>query len=297
MTTITNIFNPNSSKPLILDGAMGSLLQMMGIKPHPELWMSYANLSNPDIVISAHKQYIDAGAEIITTNTFRTNPAARKSLPTSEQKTFVNKSVQLAKDAKSNSNVLIAGSNAPAEDCYQVERTLGRKELVYNHHRHISELMESGVNFVLNETQSHTDEIEIVCEYCSRNNIPFVISLFFTEELKLLSGEKISEALTIISDFNPMAISFNCITGKEMDKLIGKNKLELKWGFYLNCGTGNYSDPVIESVINPEEYISGIKNYFDFSPVFAGACCGSTPEHINQLKKYLNERNQTSGAG
>src|SRR5690606_37986424 len=107
---------------------------------------------------------------------------------------FVRKSVTIAIEARDNLPVLIAGSNAPAEDCYQAERTLSKKDITYNHHKHIDLLMNAGCDFVLNETQSHIDEILIICKYCRKENIPFVISLFFNDELKLLSGEKLSDA-------------------------------------------------------------------------------------------------------
>ena len=97
-----------------MDGSTGSLLIKMGIKPDHNLWTSAANIFNPEIVFSLHKKYIRAGADIITTNTFRTNPAAvnRSDL---DQTQLVKKGVLLAKSAGEKYNVLIAGSNPPAE--------------------------------------------------------------------------------------------------------------------------------------------------------------------------------------
>ncbi len=117
------------NRPLLLDGAMGSLLQQKGVKSEGELWTSLANIKNPDLVYNIHKSYIDAGADIITTNTFRTNPVAVNSQGKIKFEKFVKASVQIAKDAAKDHNVLIAGSNAPAEDCYQIERKISRKEL------------------------------------------------------------------------------------------------------------------------------------------------------------------------
>ena len=67
-------FIRNSNKPLILDGAMGSLLQQKGIPFDEYLWTAKANISNPNLVKDIHENYISAGADIISTNTFRTNP-------------------------------------------------------------------------------------------------------------------------------------------------------------------------------------------------------------------------------
>ena len=72
------LFAKRSNRPLLLDGAMGSLLQQRGIKSHPHLWMSLTNITQPDEVVKIHKAYVKAGADIITTNTFRTNPVSVK---------------------------------------------------------------------------------------------------------------------------------------------------------------------------------------------------------------------------
>ncbi|MEJ2616991.1 MAG: homocysteine S-methyltransferase family protein, partial [Ignavibacteriaceae bacterium] len=70
-------FAKRIGRPLILDGAMGSLLQQKA-KKEPDIWMSKVGLDNPELVYAIHEEYIEAGADIITTNTFRTNPAASK---------------------------------------------------------------------------------------------------------------------------------------------------------------------------------------------------------------------------
>jgi len=72
-------FSRKINRPLLLDGAMGSLLQQKGVKSEGELWTSVANLKIPELVFTIHDSYIKAGADIITTNTFRTNPLAVRS--------------------------------------------------------------------------------------------------------------------------------------------------------------------------------------------------------------------------
>src|ERR1035437_2815374 len=145
------LYNPFSiarrmKRPHILDGAMGSLLQQNGVPRDKCLWMSLGNITHPDTVIELHKQYIDAGADIITTNTFRTNPSANKEYSSRKNKyynellNFVEKSVDLARKATRGTSVLIAGSNPPAEDCYQVESMLTEEEYYRNHEAHIKKL-------------------------------------------------------------------------------------------------------------------------------------------------------------
>ncbi len=281
------------NRPLILDGAMGSMLQQTGLKSHGSMWMSLANIKHSEIVLEIHKKYIDAGADIITTNTFRTNPAAVKSYNHKMNvKKLVESSVNLAIEAADGLPIFVAGSNAPAEDCYQIERKLSHKELQFNHFNHINYLMESGSHFILNETQSHFDEIKIICRYCSKNNIPYVLSLFVDEKLNLLSGEKLSEAIKFILDFNPLAIGINCIRQETFVKFYTKEKFDYNWGVYLNCGSGEYTDDNITCGVSPNNYKETIRNILPKSPSFIGACCGSTPKHIKEIKKLLNENHK-----
>ncbi len=253
-----NYINPFSlskriNRPLILDGAMGSLLQQRGLKSKVSMWMSQANIENPEMVFQIHQDYINAGADIITTNTFRTNPAAAESFKI-DNKSIVRKSVEIAKEAIGGLPVFIAGSNAPAEDCYQVLRTLTHKELEYNHHKHISLLYENGVDFILNETQSHFDEIKIICKYCHKNDIPFIISIFLENIGKLLSNNKITDVIKYISNYEPVAIGFNCILPKLFSKILQQITIDFNWGMYLNLGSGSYTDKRIENFVSPIEY-------------------------------------------
>ena len=183
------------NRPLVLDGAIGTLLIERNYISDKLLWTSLLNMTSPVVVQSIHKEYIEAGADIITTNTFRTNPTAvKKSNLLFSLEEFVRKSVKIAVDLK-NENLVIAGCNAPAEDCYQIERNISKYELEYNHKKHIELLSENGCDIILNETISHWDEIEIICKYCAGSSLPYIISLYFTDELKLLSGEPVSEAI------------------------------------------------------------------------------------------------------
>jgi homocysteine S-methyltransferase len=277
------------NRPLILDGAMGSLLQEMNVKTKGSLWMSYANIENPEKVFEIHKKYIDAGADIITTNTFRTNPSALKGSANSRlnQDMLVKKSVSLAFRAKDKMPVFVAGSNAPAEDCYQEKRTLSIKDITYNHHKHIDLLISSGCDFILNETQSHFDEIKIIAEYCNKNNIPYILSLFFKNDLKLLSGENLFNVVKFVLDNEPLAVGFNCIIPETFKKALLKLNNTYNWGFYLNCGSGNYSDEIIKCGVSPKEFVKQIKLSLKKNPSFIGSCCGSSPAHIKEIKKLL----------
>ena len=277
-----------NEKPLILDGAMGSLLQQMGYKQDSNIWMTPLNRSLPEIIKSVHKSYIDSGANIITTNTFRTNPSAVSKAGILNSAPLVKEAVNLVKESVKELPVYIAGANAPAEDSYQKIRNLSYNQLEMNHKIHIDLLKENGVHFILNETQSHFDEIKIICQHCQSNNIPYVISILFDEDLNIISGESVGYVLKFIREHEPLAIGFNCIAPRLFEHLMQILEIDFNWGFYLNCGGEDYFKRKIETLVDPILYLQIIEKYITFNPSFIGGCCGSTPAHIKAIKKFLN---------
>lgn len=277
------------NRPLVLDGAMGSILQEKKLTSNKRVWSAKANDDSQNEVLTLHKDYIRAGADIITTNTFRTNPYSLISSGITDVVGSVSKAVDIANRARGKSTVLIAGSNPPAEDCYQVERTISQKDLEWNHKVHIDALMESGCDFIMNETQSHFDEIKFIARYCGDNNIPFVMSFFFVDKPKLLSGENLTDAIEYVLKYHPLAIGFNCITFDALAGALEHLKPNLNWGFYLNCGSGKFTDNKIDCAISPAEYATKAKAYLKYQPSFIGSCCGSTPEHTKKIKTLVDE--------
>jgi homocysteine S-methyltransferase len=253
--------------------------------------MTELNSNSPELIISVHDSYIKSGADIITTNTFRTNPSSLSEAGISNAAPYVKQAVNLAKEAAKMKQVYIAGSNAPAEDCYQKFRKLSYKKLEDNHKKHIDLLINNKVHFILNETQSHFDEIKIICSYCNSKGIPFVISLFVDEKLNILSGESVNYVIRYVSEHKPLAIGFNCIAPALFYRLIGKTDMKFNWGFYLNCGSGSNYSAGIECALDSKEYLGIVRKGLNFNPSFIGACCGSKPEHIKEIKRFFDGKN------
>ena len=282
-------------RPLVLDGATGTLLIEKGIKPYRELWTTLANVEFPQLVEEVHSEYILNGAEIITTNTFNSNPVSLKLAGYKDKTTeeLVETAVNIAKSAatKNNANVLIAGCNAPAEDCYQRERTVSKSELRDNHVKHIRALWNAGVDIIWNETHGHWDEIEIVCEYCETENLPYAINLYFEDDLKLLSGEPVAEAVEKISvNFPNAIIGFNCIAPSDFYDFVKSYFVEKQWGFYLNCGGEDKHNGEMVCAISPEMYVEYVSKIINQNTIYVGSCCGSNPEHTKAIKEFLIEK-------
>lgn len=288
------LFNNTSvNKPLILDGANGTVFQQQGFGADKDLWYSHLNVSNEREVYKVHADYISAGADIITTNTFRTNPIAkRRSSLQITYTDFVQRSVKIALEAKGEFDVIIAGSNAPAEDCYQKERTISKFDLEYNHKKHIELLYKYGCDIIWNETQSHLDEIELICKFCCENSIPYSVNLFFDESLKILSGESIVDTVSLIESYSPQVIGFNCVKPELFKKYLDNFSLPKRFGFYFNCGLVGVDSSEIVCGFSPQDYVREIEKFIELKPVFVGSCCGSNCAHTKSIKEYLNEINR-----
>lgn len=286
-------YNPFSlskriNRPFILDGSMGALLYKKGYVEDSFFWSTLANEKYPDKVIKLHKAYIKAGADIITTNTFRTNPTAIELSGRRYSYRYVKNAVKLAKKAVGDELVMIAGSNAPAEDCYQSKRTLSKKEIELNHSIHIEQLIEYGCDFVLNETQSHYDEIKFIADYCNKNNVPFIMSFLCDEKLKLLDGNSLTQAINYVVRKYPLAIGFNCMTSEILLKALLKIKPDFNWGFYLNCSKGFITENIYSKGLSISRYSEVVKAALKYSPSFIGSCCGSAPAFTKQINRILD---------
>lgn len=275
-------------KTLILDGAIGTGLANFIYEGDP-LWASRMNLTHRGEVKNLHKQYLLSGADIISSNTFRTNPIAlKRANERSDDISFMDNAFRVLYDLKQDYNFLIAGVNPPAEDSYTKSRTISRKELEENHYTHISRLIDKGIDFILNETMSQIDEIEICGEICENNKIPYVMSLYF-EERKILSGEKLERIIELLNSSNTEAISFNCVKFEDL-KILDELNIKLRRGFYPNAGTSDVRSGKIEEVVSPAKFAENLAELVEESTAFAGGCCGTTPRHIKALKEVLVEK-------
>lgn len=275
-----------SDTPLLCDGAMGTYLIQLGVPQQEHIWLTAALYTHYEAILQVHREYIEAGADCITTNTFRTNPIALEKVAADRYKNPVELAVKCAQDAAAGTSVLIAGSNPPAEDSYQVERTLYRQKLAYNHRKHIDQLMTAGVDFILLETFGHWDEADIASEWCEQGSIPYAISFYCTPDMRLLSGENLECVFNQYKSSNALSAGVNCVPPSLFRKLAAGTELPERFGCSCNCGVTSPDSGIIEASIPPSEF-SEFMQSVDVHYTLLGACCGSTPNHISSLRKVF----------
>lgn len=280
------------TKPLVLDGPMGTLLIERGIDLGSKLWSALALIKNPDEVKKIHREYIEAGTDIITTNTFRTNPYAVKLSGTNfSSKELVNRAVNLARESASltNRKVLIAGSNAPADDCYLTQRLISKEEQIENHRLHIKYLIEAGVDFILNETFGDKEEIELVCSVCKEYEFPFAVSVLINSELKTFFGQDLIETMKMILSYDPIFISLNCSRPEFILKALKVLKDFQPFGVYPNLGSiESFHSGKLVRDFSQSQLQDFVKKLIENGVRVIGVCCGGNPDDIKMIRNLVD---------
>ena len=248
----------------ILDGAMGSELIRWEMELPEHIWSAAANLTNPELVLEIHREYVDAGADYITANTFRTTPRAfgkidglvtersSQALPRDievNKKETVIKSrkslftaVELAKEVASNS-VKVLGSIASLEDCYSPELFPGKNTAITEFRQLGGWLSDAGVDILLLETMNSIAEAEAGLIALQSFELPIWVSFVMKDDEHLLSGDLLLDALTLLQDHSVNTVLLNCNPLRRTEKamiLLTENWTG-KWGIYPNLGIGEPS--------------------------------------------------------
>jgi len=300
-----------TGRTIILDSAMGTELQTRGLSVKLPLWSAQALIDKPDTVRHIHIDNIDTGADIITSNTFRTQ---RRTYEKSDYKYkdmdfaqtaahFTADAVDLAKDAvmiaAEEDEVMVAGCIAPLEDSYRPDLTPDTDTLCTEHNEHMKNLADAGVDLFLAETLTSIREISAVLNQLHKFGLDYIISITPRNEKELFSGEPISEAVSIINKYSPDILSINCIHPHMVEPVINhlKTLTEIPLGVYANIGDPNYkadpkhkeNDPM-KRTVSPDEYLKYAQKWKSMGIRMIGGCCGTNPLYIAKLSHLKSKK-------
>ena len=294
----------------ILDGAMGSELIRWGMELPEHIWSAAANLTNPELVLKIHREYVDAGADYITANTFRTTPRAfgkldslvaefvevnkKDAVLNSRNSLFT--AVELAKEAARNS-VKVLGSIASLEDCYSPELFPGKNTAITEFRQLGRWLSDAGVDILLLETMNSIAEAEAGLIALQSFELPIWVSFVMKDDEHLLSGDLLLDALTLLQDHSVNTVLLNCNPLQRTEKamILLTKYWTGKWGISPNLGIGEPSpNGRITKYESMEKFTALMEKAIDLGASVVGACCGSTPEQISELSKIKIKLNLTS---
>jgi S-methylmethionine-dependent homocysteine/selenocysteine methylase len=279
---------------LLLDGAMGTELQRRGVDTGLPLWSARALKTDPATVRQIHLEYLEAGCDIITANTFRTTRRTfhRARLP-DESASLTKKAVTIAQNARvafPERRVLIAGSMAPLEDCYRPDLAPSRHAMEDEHRELAGRLAAAGVDFILLETMNTLREASIACAAACKTGLEVVVSFLCDPEGNLYSGEPLEDAAGEITRLNPVAFSINCVSVRHLPEAIRRLRQAstLPFGVYANVGLPEQEQGwTFTHDVFEEEYAKHAGQWLSLGAAFIGGCCGTTPAYILKLAEVL----------
>jgi methionine synthase I (cobalamin-dependent) len=293
MIFLTSLSQPHQ---LILDGATGTELNRRGVDTGLPLWSANALMNDHDakILQQIHEDYLRAGADIITTNTFRTHRRALAPSGNADRALeLTRRAVDIAHAAIANvpsdTPRFIAGSISTLEDCYRPDLVPSDDELRTEHSERVHHLIEYGVDLVLIETINTIREAVIMAKLATITGTPVVVSFVCGREGKLLSGETLTEAANQLLPLGICAIGVNCGPTPDLAKPLVELQAACGENFPLIAyGNIGYADEKVGWVNTDSENPKAYCEHASHWPAkIIGGCCGTTPEHIAQLKSVL----------
>ncbi len=286
--------------PILCDGAMGTYLYTVG-KLSPEYSFDELNLSNPELVKGVHLAYINAGAEIIETNTFGANSLRLGAHGLADKVPEINaKGVALAKEARSLSGqmVWIAGSVGPLgrEMAPLGPTTTQQAREVFR--QQIGHMAEAGADLLVLETFSDLREIKEAVlaaqEVCS---LPIVAQMTFTEEGRTLHGDAPEDIVSTLEALQVTVIGANCSVGPEPILRVVEQMSRLSQtplSAQPNAGFPAFLDGRFVYRSSPEYMGDWAHRMVQAGVRLVGGCCGTTPNHTAAMRDGLKGATATS---
>lgn len=285
---------------LFFDGGMGTLLQERGLKAGevPETW----NIVHPECIRQIHKEYLMAGSNIISANTFGVNAFKCKNLPYTVDE-LVTAGIQLVQEAiqevRSSSN---GGEKQPMYAALDIGsigkllKPLGEISFdeAYKTFRDIIIAGDkAGADLILIETVSDSYEIKAAVLAAKENsNLPVVVTMIFDESGKLLTGGDVASITAMLEGLGVDAVGFNCGLGPEqMKNLLPQLTVCCSLPVVVNANAGL---PVVvngQTVFHvaPEEFAQSVKTLVEMGAGIVGGCCGTTPAHIQRVVELCKD--------
>ena len=279
---------------LFCDGGMGSLLQEAGLKPGelPGTW----NITHPEELVKIHKAYLEAGADIVTTNTFGVDRLKYNETTEFQLEPVIRAAVANAKEAirQSGKQAWIGLDMGPTgkllkpmgdlafEDCYAI-------------YREVVEIgADAGADFVLIETMSDSYETKAAVLAAKEGcNLPIFVTVTFDERGKLLTGGSPASIVAMLEGLDVDVLGMNCGLGPVQMKEILKDILEVSSTPVMinpNAGLPRSENGKTVYDIDAAHFAKTVEEIVDMGARIVGGCCGTTPEHIRMVAERCRDK-------
>lgn len=274
---------------LFFDGGMGTLLQEKGLKPGelPETW----NLKHTEEIVDIHRQYFEAGCDIVLTNTFGAN-ALKFHHSDYDLQDIITAAVVSAKEGadlgvKDNREVYVAMDLGPTGKLLKPLGDLAFETAVRAFGEAASYGEKAGADLVHIETMSDLYEAKAaVLGAKEATSLPVFVTMIFDEKGKLLTGGDVRSAVAMLEGLRVDALGINCGLGPEQMIPILKEILQytsLPVIVKPNAGLPRQKDGQTIYEVNPADFSAYMKEIVKEGACAIGGCCGTTPSHIREM--------------
>ncbi|HUG07584.1 MAG TPA: betaine--homocysteine S-methyltransferase [Acidimicrobiia bacterium] len=287
---------------LVADGGMGTSLFELGLQAGstPELW----NVEHPELVAKVHSGFIEAGADIILTNTFGGTRARLDLDGLGERVLELNRAgVDVARAAADEAArpVVVAGSVGPTGQLFEPLGPLTHEDGVRLFTEQVTALADAGAEAIWIETLSSTEELAAAVEAAATTGLPIVSTMSFDTHGKTMMGLPPSALAGWWRDAQPVptAIGANCGVGPA-DVVVAVDELraadpEVAIVAKANCGIPQMIDGTLWYPTASDDMTSYAELALDAGARIVGACCGSVPEHIAQIRTIVDSHQPRAG--
>ena len=272
-------------KILIFDGAMGTMLQKKGLKvgENPEI----LNIKSPDIIEEIHREYIESGSNVITTNTFGANERKLK-LCNLQVEEAVDAAVQIAKKARGDKDVYIALDIGPIGELLEPMGTLSFDDAYKIFKRQIVQGVKSGADLILFETMTDLYELKAAVLAAKENSsLPILCTMTFEENGRTFTGCLPEAMVLVLEGLGVDALGVNCSLGPKQLKPIVEEICRLSNIPVMvqpNAGLPTLSlDNETKYDVTKEEFAETLCSFIEKGVNIIGGCCGTTPDYIREL--------------
>lgn len=277
-------------KVVILDGAMGTMLQNSGLKigEKPEM----LNLTNPQIVYNIHKAYLESGADIIYTNTFGANRIKMKDYPYQEA---IEKGIEIARWAVNDFGYgKIALDMGSIGELLEPIGSLSFDE-AYEIYKEIVLIAKDQVDLFVIETMSDLYELKAAVLAVKENcTLPVITTMSFDQSLRTFAGCPIEAMIATMEGLGVNALGVNCSLGpKQLDEIVNvlTKKCSLPIILKPNAGLPFIRNGVTEYDVSAEEFAEVMAGYVQRGVSIVGGCCGTTDKYIEKLAQKVKNMN------
>ena len=280
---------------LVSDGAWGTFLQKMGLAPGecPESW----NLKYPEKVLTIAQSYIDAGSDIIETNSFGGTSFKLEMYGLQNQVYEINKAAAEISRRAAGSNKHVLGSIGPTGKMIVIG-DVTYEQLYESFKNQAIALADGGADAIVIETMSDIEEACAAISACSENTKCEVICTMTFEkspdgEFYTMMGVTPGEMVTRLTDAGASIIGANCGNGIEnmiaISKEIRKVNAHIPILIHANAGAPVYKNGETLFLESPEQMAGFVNTLINAGANIIGGCCGTTPEHIKQIAKIVKK--------